>query len=69
MERLNNRRNDVLEERPAVADGLTLPHDFIVPECYWSISLSTRPMEPLGCAVPSISASVGAISFTAIVPE
>ena len=63
---LHDCRNNVLEERPAVADGLTLPHDFIVTECYWNISLSTRPIEPLGCAVPSRAASVGAISFTAM---
>jgi len=61
--------NDVLEKGPAVADGLTLPHDFIVTKCHSHISLKTRPIDPLGCAVPSSAARVGAMSFTAMRPN
>src|ERR1022692_3578324 len=64
MKGFDDRRDDVLDKLAAVADRLTLPHSFIVTECYENISLSTRPMDPLGWAVPSNAASVGAISLT-----
>jgi hypothetical protein len=36
VQRFDDRGDDVLEKRPAVADGLALPHDFIVTEWTWS---------------------------------
>jgi hypothetical protein len=33
MKRLDHRGDDVFEKGTAVADGLTLPHAFIVTEC------------------------------------
>jgi hypothetical protein len=47
--------DDVLEKCAAVADGLTLPHDFIVADCYWSISGGRR-----AAIISAISRSVSA---------